>query len=75
MTNTEKITKIENYLNSIQLPTKPIKLDQCTTITDLPKFIDNHIAAYKTNLNNPTYKPYLQRLVKLVNILYEKEPI
>ena len=63
------IAELENYFKNIELPTQPIKLNKCSTITDCSLFIESHFAAVKGNNGNKTFLPYLSRLQKLKQIL------
>ena len=56
------IAELENYFASIELPTQPVKLNECSTITNSSIFIESHIAAVKTNNGKQTFLPYLKRL-------------
>lgn len=63
------ISELENYFASIELPTQPIKLTRCSTITDCSLFIKNHFATVKRNNSKRTFLPYLNRLQELKQIL------
>jgi hypothetical protein len=41
------IAELENYFASIELPTQPVKLNRCSTITDCSLFIESHFATVK----------------------------
>lgn len=43
----QDITALENYFTGIALPTQPIKLNRCSTITNCSLFIENHFATVK----------------------------
>ncbi len=47
----------------------PIKLNQCTSIIDISKFIESHFATLKRNEGNKTFLPYLHRLQELKNYI------
>lgn len=59
------IAPLESFFNSILLPSTPIRLDQCSVIHDLPKFISGHLEILHTYNGNPVFLPYLKRLQKL----------
>jgi hypothetical protein len=61
----QDITELENYFASIELPTQPVKLNQCTTITDCSLFIEHHLSTIKANCGNRIFLPYLDRLMLL----------
>lgn len=56
------IAELENYFASIELPTQPVKLNRCSTITDCSLFIESHFATVKANNGKRTFLPYLNRL-------------
>ncbi|MEY3048665.1 MAG: hypothetical protein RL365_703 [Bacteroidota bacterium] len=63
------IAELENYFASIELPTQPVKLNRCSTITDCSLFIESHFATVKGNNGNRTFLPYLNRLEELKQVL------
>jgi len=63
------ITELENYFASIELPTQPVRLNRCSTITDCSLFIESHFATVKGNNGNRTFLPYLNRLQELKQVL------
>jgi len=67
----KEIEELENYFAGISLPTQPIKLNKCSTITDCTLFLERHFATVKGNHRNRTFSPYLNRLKELQNILKE----
>ena len=60
-----EISSLESYFSSIILPQSPIRLNQCTVIHNLSKFISGHLAILKTYNGNPVILPYLNRLHQL----------
>ena len=64
-----KIDELESFFKNIKLPKEEIKLNQCTTISNLNKFITSHLATVKANNGNQIYFPYLVRLQELKVIL------
>jgi len=64
-----EISELETFYNNTMLPTSPIKLNQCETITDIPNFITNHLATVKHNNGNMTFLPYFNRLHELKSLL------
>ena len=40
--------------------------DSATFVSDVPKFIDTHISFLERNSGNKTFKPYYNRLIKLL---------
>jgi len=63
------IFELETFFNTCILPTGPIKLDECSTIIDLPKFIEAHLSTVIFNNGNKTFRPYLDRLIELRNLI------
>lgn len=61
----QEIAELENYFARITLPTQPIKLDNCSTITNCSLFFESHLAAVKANNSKPIFLPYLNRLKML----------
>ena len=64
-----QIAELESFFKNIQLPKKEIKLNQCTTISNLNKFVSSHLATVKANNGSLIYLPYLVRLQELKVIL------
>lgn len=65
----QDITELENYFVGIALPTQPVKLNKCSTITDCSLFIESHFATVKANNGKRTFLPYLNRLQELKQVL------
>ena len=63
------IAELENYFASIELPTQPVKLNRCSTITDCSLFIESHFATVKAQNGQTIYLPYLERLQTLKQVL------
>jgi hypothetical protein len=63
------IMELENYFAGIALPTQPIKLNRCSTITDCSLFIESHFATVRVNNGKQTFLPYLNRLQELKEVL------
>ena len=64
-----EITEIEAFFSTVPLPTIPIKLNEATTILDLKRFVENHLGIVKANDGKIRFKPYLDRLQTLKNVL------
>ena len=65
----QDIAELENYFAGIALPPQPVKLNQCSTITNCPLFIESHFATVKANNGKRTFLPYLNRLQELKQVL------
>ncbi len=63
------VSELEQYFNSVTLPTEPLRLDKSTTIVDVQKFLAGHLPIVKNYNGNPTFEPYLDRLKLLREIL------
>jgi len=63
------IEELENYFNNTSLPEGPISLEGAITINDLDKYISTNLTTVKNNNGNPTFKPYFDRLVSLMQVL------
>ncbi len=65
----QEITELQKYFESITAPAETIRLNQCSEIKDVSKFIESHLTTVKANNGNPTFLPYLNRLHELKNYL------
>lgn len=65
----QEITELENYFAEITLPTQPVKLNRCSTVTNCSLFIESHFATVKANNGKRTFLPYLNRLQELKQVL------
>jgi hypothetical protein len=64
-----EINALETYFSKITFPDQPIMLNQCSTITNVPLFIESHLATAKANKGKRTFLPYLNRLHELKKVL------
>jgi hypothetical protein len=64
----KNIAEIENYFSNIELTTEPVRLNQCSMITDVYSFIQSHLATVKANNGKQAFSPYLCRLQELQQI-------
>lgn len=68
--NWEKdISELEKYFAGVTLPTQPLKLNQCSTILNVPLFIQSQFAAVNNNKGKRIFIPYLNRLQELKQTL------
>jgi hypothetical protein len=58
----DEVTELERLFSSATMPSEPIHLDTCTTITNTRLFIQNHLATIKANNGKRKFEPYLDRL-------------
>ena len=63
------IAELESYIEGIELPTQPIKMNKCSTISDAYLFIQGHLSTVKANNGKSTFLPYLERLLELKTII------
>jgi Domain of unknown function (DUF6371) len=59
------IIELEAYFATVPLSTHAVKLNQCSTITNVPLFIESHFATVKANNGKRAFLPYLHRLQEL----------
>jgi len=67
-----ELDSLESFFSSVELPQPPFRLNQCTVIHNLPKFISGHMAILRTYEGNQIFLPYLQRLKHFREILISK---
>lgn len=65
----ESIPELVNYYQDATLPNGPVRLNPCSTVTNIPLFVESHLANVQAYKENPTFLPYLERLQQLKNIL------
>jgi len=65
----QDITELENYFTGITIPSQPLMLNRCSTITNCSLFIESHFATVKANNGKRTFLPYLNRLQELKQVL------
>jgi hypothetical protein len=71
----QDIAELENYFAGITLPTHPVKLNKCSTITNCSLFIESHFATVKANNGKRSFLPNLNRLRELKLVLTHIELI
>lgn len=64
-----EISELEKYFAAVELPTHPVRLNECSIITNVPLFIESHLSTAKANNGRNTYLPYLNRLQALRQII------
>ncbi len=60
-----QLTELENYFANTTLPEQPVRLNQCTTVTNVPNFIASHFATLNANNGKRRFLPFLDRLQEL----------
>jgi hypothetical protein len=66
------IKNLECFFAITKLPTNPVKLDKCSTITDCSMFIESHLKIVKANNGKTIHLPYLDRLLNLKQLFENK---
>jgi hypothetical protein len=69
MPDTWGVSELESFFTSASLPSEPIRLDDCTLITDIRQFIKAELAVAKAHNGQERYLPYFERLKQLRSIL------
>ena len=73
----ENAVKMEAWYKGRVLPEGPIKLDACSTIIHVPKYVATNIATMKANQEKPwqaAFKPAYLRLYALKMIIENEQP-
>lgn len=65
----QDINELEKYFKAVSMPAKPVKLNQCSSIINIPLFIVSHLAIVKRNNGRIVFLPYLNRLKELKLLL------
>lgn len=65
----QDIMELEKFFSTIKLPEDPVRLDQCSLISDVSFFVESHLSIVKGQNGKPRYSPYLDRLRDLKLIL------
>jgi uncharacterized transporter YbjL len=60
------------YFDEIEV-NKEMKLNLSMTIEDVPEFIKTHLYIVKANNGNQTFRPYLDRLIELRNLIEKQK--
>ena len=66
---TDDYFELLDFFKSIELPTEPIKRDQCATIINVRDYLRAHFKILQAQNGNPGYLPYLENLQSLKKIL------
>jgi hypothetical protein len=64
-----QLAELESFFKGATLPADPLKLNACSTITDIPLFIKTHLATARANNGKRTFLPYLDRLQNFKQLL------
>jgi len=66
-----RIKTIQEFFETRELPQTPVKLDACTVINDVRKFLEFNLSTIETNKYNELFLPYLERTEALMKILQD----
>jgi len=70
---TQEIQELEFFFSKAKLPTTPFYLNKFTPIGNVKKFIEYNLEVAKAQNGNPTYRPYLSRVIELMKHLKQNE--
>lgn len=63
------VTELEEFFNSRELPAGPVRIDSCTVVTDVQKFLQVELSIVRAHMGQSRYEPYLNRLKLLKKAL------
>lgn len=66
---TMNLSELQEYFKSKELPTGPFKLNESTTINDLPHFLNSHFSPLLIDPYSKVNQPLLSRLIELKQVL------
>jgi hypothetical protein len=64
-----EIKELEIFFADVHLSKQPVKLNKCSTITNLPLFIETHFTTIRANDGKKIFIPFLHRLRELKKVL------
>jgi hypothetical protein len=64
-----EIEALENFFKTATIPEQLIGFQQCNNILNVSAFIESQFDALKFNNGNPTFLPFLKRLIELKRLL------
>lgn len=67
----KEIEEIDDFFSNTILPTYPIQLNSYSRITNIPGFLAANLESARAQNGNPTYRPYLNRVLELMKYLKE----
>lgn len=62
------IDELEAYFKSKELP-QTLKINRAITITNVPRYIESHLAIIRNYQDKQTFKGFYNRLIELKEIL------
>lgn len=69
--NSKELNELEEFFKTAKIP-KEVRISKFATITDTKQFLTNHISVVRSNISNPRYAPYMERLRELKQIIEDK---
>jgi len=63
------LTELQQFFNSRELPAGPVRIDSCTVVTDVQKFLQVELSIVRVHMGQSRYEPYLNRLKLLKKAL------
>ncbi len=63
------VTELEEFFNSMEPVTGPVRIDCCTVVNDVQKFIKAELTIVKAHNGQYRYRPYFERLLQLKIVL------
>ena len=66
-----ELDELEKFFSGVAFSNEPIKLNQCTTITDISLFLETNFATARANKGKPTFLPYLNRIKELMIVFID----
>lgn len=61
---TFEISELEAFFAAVDLLAEPIRLNECTVISNVPLFVESHLSTLKANNGRSIFLPHLNRLQK-----------
>jgi hypothetical protein len=59
------ITELEDFFKTHAMHNRLVRLNPCTTIIDVPKFIESHLSIIRAHNGEERFQPYYDRLQEL----------
>lgn len=63
------VTELQQFFNSRELPAGSVRIDSCTVVNDVQKFVQVELATVRGHMGQARYEPYLNRLKLLKEAL------
>lgn len=63
------VTELQQFFNSRELPAGSVRIDSCTVVNDVQKFVQVELSIVKAHNGQYRYQPYFQRLQQLKIVL------